>query len=367
MHPSAVQESLTAVIGTLATQLQDLAGEVHAGELLRAVRKGDVLGVQRYAALCNREAINCRCASHGGSGPFSLCAPPLWLAVYRRDQSTVSTLLENGQCDANATSEMCPGEGRARDCPIGGSSVLHVAISRGAADCVRMLLLAGADTSAPSCFAVAEADEPEYDDKTDAFGPGLCGLTALQLAALLSEDAICQDLLAHGADASSLARLPPRTSLPASLASKLVPLRSSEDGEGLDCPICFEPLLRLTSSWTPCCARPFHTHCLKGLTKCPLCRGTFAAGGVPRAAPAGDAALAVQLQQQQQQQPPQFQQQAHQPADAAAPTRRASNSLASTANHDRALDLAFSGPWFEGGASGSHPGPSIFQERYGWT
>ena len=135
------------------------------------------------------------------------------------------------------------------------------------------------DVDAPLCFVVDEEDEPEWDEASGTFSHGLEGLCALQLAALRSDDRMCSLLLAHGADASALTRLASAatTSLPAEFSARLKPL-VGEDGEALDCPICLEPLLKLTSQWTPCCLRPFHASCLARLSACPMCRSSLQTG-----------------------------------------------------------------------------------------
>ena len=47
---------------------------------------------------------------------------------------------------------------------------------------------------------------------------------------------------------------------------------TTSDGEPIDCPICLAEVLDLNCVFTPCCAHPFHTHCLKSQSKCPMCR-----------------------------------------------------------------------------------------------
>ena len=204
--------------------------------------------------------------------------------------------------------------------------MLHVAVARGAPDNVSILLRAGADASAPCCFACDEADEPEWDEDVGAFGDGLVGLSALQLAALRSDDALCTLLLSHGADPKTLQQLPAGASLPPALAPQLAPMLGT-DGEALECPICMEGLVKLSSVWTPCCLRPFHAHCLRGLSACPMCRAKLR--DAP-SEPEGDAQLAGALA-------------AADAVDTAASTRRPHNSLRSTRNHERALELAFGG------------------------
>lgn len=220
-------------------------------------------------------------------------------------------------------------------------SALHLAVSRGAEQSVAKLLSLGANSTAPLCFPVDEVDEPEWDEPSGSFTNGLAGLNALQLAALRSDSKMCSLLLAHGADASSLARLPGATaaSLPAALAPQLAPIKG-DDGEALECPICYEPLLRLTSEWTPCCVRPFHAYCIAQLTSCPMCRSSLGRGAADATHADGELAAALERAHQQG-------------------ARRAPNSLESTTNHVEALELSFRGPWFD---HSSHPeaGPSTW-------
>lgn len=309
--------------------------------------------------MCSTAALDSRTAPHGSKGPFALCAPPLWLACYRRDHATAEVLLRHSGgdlLDADAVACSCSGEGRAKDCTVGGQSVLHVAVSHSASDTVQLLLRAGVNASAPCCFACDEEDEPEWDEDKQAFGGGILGLSALQLAALRSDDRMCALLLSHGAAAAMLQRLPAGASLPPALAPQLVPMMA-DDGEPLECPICYESLVRLTCVWTPCCVHPFHSHCIRGLAACPMCRASLSDAPT---APEGDAQLARALATTEAL------------GGGHDPARRAHNSLRSTTNHDRALDLAFSGPQWgqDSPQTGFNPQTGSFHSgmgtNYGW-
>ena len=163
--------SLGDAVNTLASQFKELASDVHLAELLRAVRRGSSgAEVQQWISRCDLAALNSRCAPHGSTGLFALCAPPLWLACYRSDHAVVQEMLRSGRCDANAVACGCSGKGRAGDCSLGGQSALHVAVSRGGSDAVRRLLGAGVDACAPCCFPVSEADEPEWDESSSEWG-----------------------------------------------------------------------------------------------------------------------------------------------------------------------------------------------------
>lgn len=255
--------------------LKDLASDVHAYELASAVRRRDSAAVEEWGKLCAKcdNGLDARASKHVFGGQFALTAPPIWLAAYKGDVAMVEALLKAG-ASADAKASTCGG----RRCAVGGQSALHLAVSRGALDCVQRLCNLRAQPDAPLCFPLAsEDDEPQYDEDTDSFDSGLVGLSVLQLAALRSPDAaLCSLLLAHGADASCLVAMPPalmrsRGQAGMSLAPQLKPL-SGEDGEPLDCPICLQPVLALTAQWTPCCVRGFHSHCLRGLGTCPMCR-----------------------------------------------------------------------------------------------
>lgn len=123
-------------------------------------------------------------------------------------------------------------------------------------------------------------------------------------------------------------------------------------GVDLSAPCCFavdevdEPEWdekRLTSAWTPCCTRPFHEHCLRGLRACPLCRASLQTGergGEPR----GDAELAAAVASTVEGTRWADVEAVRRVGGGGAPARRPHNSLRSTANHERALELAFSGP-----------------------
>ena len=346
-------------MSTLASQFKELASDLHAMELLRAVRKGgNKAEVEKWLSLCSVQGLDSRCASHSGTGPFVLCASPLWLACYRGDRATVETLLRysGGKLDADAVACGCAGNGRAKDCTVGWQSVLHVAVARGASDTVGLLLRAGADANAPCCFACDEDDEPEWDEDAGVFGGGLKGLSALQLAALRSDESLCALLLSHGADPTTLRSMPEGQSLPPALAPQLTPILG-EDGEPQECPICYESLIRLSCVWTPCCARPFHSHCIRGLDACPMCRAKLRD---KPSAPEGDAELASTLAAVEEE-------------DARAghndPARRPHNSLRSTSNHDRALELAFSGSQWgpdSPGSNGMGSFNSAMGTNFGW-
>jgi hypothetical protein len=324
-------QTLEEAVANLATDLKDLAGTVAAAELLRSVRKGQPGDVARWGAQCSCALLNSRTVPHCAGSPFALCAPPLWLAVYRKDYACAEALLHAAPEDAKAREELleanatvCPGDGYGRNCSVGGMSPLHLAVSRGSSECVAKLLSLRVDADARLCFVVDEADEPEWDEACGAFSKGLEGLCALQLAALRSDDRMCSLLLAHGANASALGRLSSAAaaSLPAELSKKLAPI-TGDDGEALECAICYEPLLRLTSEWTPCCLHCLHAHCLARLTACPMCRSPLGRGE----AATSEAALASSRAPQ----------------------------------GDRELAAALRESWFEGGSASSHPGPGEYR------
>ena len=136
--------------------------------------------------------------------------------------------------------------------------------------------------------------------------------------------------------------MPEGAAVPAALAPKLTPL-IGDDGEPLECPICYDALIRLTSAWTPCCTRPFHEHCLRGLSACPLCRASLRTGG-RGGEPRGDAELAAAVASTDEDTRWADVEAVRRVGGGGAPARRPHNSLHSTANHERALELAFSGP-----------------------
>ena len=266
MPTDALHES----VNRLAAGLKDLAADVHMAELLRAARKADVANTSKYAQLCGEAKINVRAAAHCFGGQFCLCAPPLWLAANRGDVEICKVLLRH-KAESNATARPCTGGGRA--CNIGGQTPLHLAVVAGSAECVEKLLLLGAAADTPMCFAIDEADEPEWDESQGAFDNGLAGTSALQAAAYKSHRETCSLLLANGATLGDSpadwgVRMPP-------LAPLLQPLKCAGEDEALECPICLSGLTQLGSMWTPCCLRAFHAHCISGLDKCPLCRHEF--------------------------------------------------------------------------------------------
>lgn len=339
---------LAEIVTQLTTQLKDLADDVHHADMMRAVRRNQPSDVKRHGAHC-KTAIDVRAAPHCSGVLCALSAPPLWLAVYKRDRASVLALLKQ-KADADCRAQPCPAAGgRAADCHVGLQSALHVAVSRSHAECVGALLGLGADACAPQCFAVDEDDEPEYDERTDSFDDGLSGLSALQLAAVKGDDGLCQLLLAHGADAASLEKLPASFGpLPPAIAAATARL-TGDDGEPLECAICMDEVRTLTAEWTPCCVRAFHRHCIAGLASCPLCRTRLGPAG---RAPEGDAAAAAALEVAEA---------AHDEERRLA--RRTTDRNATTRLHDRALDLAFSGPQWGGGPVGSN---SVMGTNYGW-
>lgn len=254
-------------------------------ELLCALRQSDEKKCAHWAAECAKQGVlDRRAERHRSGGAFLLSASALWLAVYRGDVETAMQLL-HASADPDARAAPCAGASGA--CAVGGQSALHVALARGATSCVRCLLAHNAAPSTRLCFSVSETDEPEWDDDAGVWIGGLAGLSALQLAAQRARSTsdshaqICHLLLSHGADTSDLASVKPDAS-PA-LAPLLRPVATA-DGEALDCPICLSELLALNSVWTPCCLRPFHTHCLRRQSRCPMCRSELPPGLVGAAA-----------------------------------------------------------------------------------
>ena len=264
------QPTFDALVHDLANTFKDLASDVHLAELLRAVRRSKGADISQHGELC-RDRIDARAQRHCSGCSFVLSAPPLWLACYRGDIEIVTALLRHG-ADADATAENCDGGGIGQRCKHGGQSALHVAVSRGCGDSVRRLLALGATPHAPMCFPVDELDEPEWDESAGDFVGGLAGLSALQMAAsreTKTAAAVCAALLEHGADGAALR--PCEDGGGGSLAPLLQTI-NGEDGAPLECAICLQAVLKLTSAWTPCCCKAFHAHCLRGLHKCPLCR-----------------------------------------------------------------------------------------------
>ena len=176
--------SFQELLQGLSSQVRDLASEVHLAELQSAVRKQDGAAVSRWGKLCaESHCLDARGSTHSIAGLFALNASPLWFAVYRQQIDVAEALLRaNG--DPNTSANACLGRS---ECTVGGQSALHVALSRGSADCVRRLLEVGASPDDCLCFPVDEKDEPEWDEASSSFSGGLSGLTALQLAAVRSD------------------------------------------------------------------------------------------------------------------------------------------------------------------------------------
>lgn len=284
----AVHRNIADVITSISSGLKELAHDVHTAELVSAVRRNDGAQVSKWGALCATKAgaLDDRTTPHCvGCGPFALCATPLWHAVYHGQRDIVECLLQAG-ASAEVASRSCPAEG-SRSCSIGGQTALHIAVARGSADCVRRLCNLKASPDMQQCFALrSEDDEPEWNDKTGEFEGGLAGWSALQIAAShLVDSTLCSLLLAHGADVDALSSSKPGAAdaLDAGcregeeLSKLLRPVRGGDD-EALECPICLQPLLALTTQWTPCCIRAFHAHCIRGITSCPMCRTALPPG-----------------------------------------------------------------------------------------
>jgi hypothetical protein len=258
-------------VNRIAAAVKDVAGDVYAAELVNAVRRDDPSGIAHWGALAIKAGvIDTRSATHVRAGQYALCAPSLWLAVYRGAHDAVELLLRHG-ASVNATSCRCAGGGFS--CATGGQSALHVAVARGSPALVEQLLQLGALTDEPMCFGVDALDEPEWDEAAGAFTGGLVGLSALQLAVMRSSSSsqgasLIGSLLAHGAAPSQICFPGGKKALPM--------LRQLEDegGEPLECPICLSAIAQITAEWTHCCCRAFHAHCLRAVDngKCPMCR-----------------------------------------------------------------------------------------------
>ena len=328
--------SFQEILQGLSSQVRDLASEVHLAELQSAVRKQDGAAVSRWGKLCaESHCLDARGSTHSIAGLFALNASPLWFAVYRQQIDVAEALLRaNG--DPNTSANACLGRS---ECTVGGQSALHVALSRGSADCVRRLLEVGASPDDCLCFPVDEKDEPEWDEASSSFSGGLSGLTALQLAAVRSDERLCELLLSHGAEASDLGKL--SEVVPEMVITPALRPLLSDDGEAIECPICMDTVVRLTAQWTPCCLRAFHKHCLDKITTCPMCRQKLTRTEEDDFAwVEGSSSVGVSA--------------AELTTDSS--SRRPHNSLQSTALHNRALELAFSGEWFDQGDTGARSG-----------
>lgn len=325
----------------------------------------DAAAVTRWATVCAQTdgALDCRCAAHCTRGASSaLCAAPLWLAVYRGDREIVQVLLK-AHASPDTTSRACLGGGRS--CDIGGQSALHLAVARGACEIVQRLVSLKAHPDLPFCFALlSEEDEPEWNEAADRFEGGLAGLSVLQLAALRATDeAVCTALLEAGANAAPLAHIPSSSSTSLASFSSLpsvggelrakLRLLMTDEGEPLDCPVCLEPIVVLSAEWTTCCVKGFHSHCLKGLDKCPMCR-TRRRDGPRTLEPLHDAAVARSLQSVEGRR-------------LVAETSGSRRLELATA----ALEMSFSGPqWMDAAGDGlsteAAMGNSTMGSNYGW-
>lgn len=325
--------------------IRELATDLHAAELEHAVRCGDGQAVSRWGAICaTGGCLDTRCGLHCAKGIFNLCAPPLWLAVYKANGQIADALLRAG-ASPDACSSPCPGGNF--QCAIGGQSALHLGVMRGELDCVQRLVSLKAAPDAVVCFGLEnEDDEPEWNESSGCFQGGLAGLSVLQLAALRSDETLCAVLLAHGADGAQLAHGADGAQL--DIAAKLRTLRT-DDGADAECAICLSPILYLAAEWTACCVKPFHAHCLKGLELCPLCRSRRRDGPRPLAPPT-DAATARALQREEEE--------AQQLASTSSQRRGVEGQL------EAALELSFRGPqWTSGGEVSTD---SVMGTNYGW-
>ena len=222
---------------------------------------------------CSRAAIDSRCAPHCSGCPFALCTAALArisqdlaaAALLRRESidgnrchchqrrqwehqlGRSASASASAACPTSGSSagggvpaievaaECCSGEGHAKSCSLGGCR-----------RCTwRCRVSPNCSTSEPilrlRLLPVDEVDEPEWAEPSGSFWS--CGLNALQLTPDLTVDAHSPGT---GADASSLARLPaPPRRRCRQLAPQLAPIKVMTARR--ECPICYEPLLRLTS------------------------------------------------------------------------------------------------------------------------
>jgi hypothetical protein len=90
-------------VNRIAAAVKDVAGDVYAAELVNAVRRDDPSGIAHWGALATKAGvIDTRSATHVRAGQYALCAPSLWLAVYRGAHDAVELLLRHG-ASVNAT------------------------------------------------------------------------------------------------------------------------------------------------------------------------------------------------------------------------------------------------------------------------
>ena len=361
--------------------VRSLASEVHSAELASAVRRDDVNAVSQWGQQCAAHgSLDCRSVgNHFVGSAFALSASPLWYAVYRGEGALAEALLRHG-ADPDGKATTCVG---GRKCKVGGRSAVHVAVLRCQHSVCGKLLALGALADAPMCFAVASADEPEWDDTSESWSGGLAGLSVLQLAAVRGQMELCTTLLAHGGDGSSLSKLPglstqSTVSQLALLKGKNVePLRrcttphtcvlpshicvlpshthlnvhfTGEDGEPLDCAICLSEIPQLTAAWTPCCCTAFHSHCLRKLKTCPMCRTPLPLVLTAPPAVAAEAAASS----------------SDRPSADSGTYHEAL--LPFMTHHEQALEVAFSSPWWGDrngtGQIGSYN--SVMGTNFGW-
>lgn len=221
--------------------------------LLCAVANKDLRDVDRWGRICARHGLLDKRSTSTHSG-LALVAPPHILATYYGDAATLEELLlhlGDDVLDEHAS-------GWCRGCSV-GQTALQLACSKGAKECVRMLLRLGAQATLPFCFHVEAADLPNArhsDAELIECNSPICGIAAYSAYMLSghqssSMHAVCRTLLCeHGA--------------------------STANHPDSECPICYELLFggdNCEPVTTTACLHCFHSCCLPmSVHVCPLCR-----------------------------------------------------------------------------------------------
>merc|ERR1711865_193508 len=166
---------------------------------------------------------------------------------------------------ADSSVQFCEGSA---NCQLGGQlTLLHMAVIKGSLSCTQELLSQGGDPTLQLCFEMTFEEEPDWDEVSEQFVGGCSNFSPLDFAVTRGDVESCRILLKYGAEWKF------DCPAPTQLESITGLLCRDEDGETIECSICYESILLCVAQET-LCKHVFHRRCLSKLQAnlCPLCR-----------------------------------------------------------------------------------------------
>ena len=253
-----------------------ITSSVQLAELISAVKRGDETACTHWAGLAAQPRhLDQRAERHRSGGAFLLCTA----SVARRLQC-------RRHIDPPALGCRCQARRAPRRAWVAAAHAMSVARVRFTSQ-LRAARAAACGASCRTGLPWMHHSASAWPMRTSPSGTSrrrrgsASSASALRLSAQRAHSTtdtsaqICRALLSRGADGSTLQVA---TSSTSTAMTPLLQVVRTAEGDALDCPICLSEVLIFNSVWTPCCATPFHDHCLTRQTKCPMCRTALPAG-----------------------------------------------------------------------------------------